>query len=311
MVRLAFGIVAVAGLAIVGCAKPEKGVPTPVPPRAASNPLPKEEATPAPDVRFALLEPMLVVRSEERLNPSPPRTLGGDILPSLPVLPPVSPLVPPAPEPAKPTEKPAPVASAPVRPRPFTVPPAVVRLFEEERGRTVEEARRRQTAASTRAVQTATEAKRLAGYVKDGFVAQKQADAADAAARAANAELAEAQRALDAATARQRDARRDVEAAAKSVASLTAARVVRVPIPTSAYRPLPDTFRLSVLGGGELLRLSLQNGTALKRLAVHPGEAAAWLVRCSDPTRLRVGYGGRATNLLVRPLPTPETRPKV
>ena len=305
------------GLAALGCA------PKPTPPALATLPVvvplakaPTPKAAPAPVV--ALVEPYLVAVETPRLLAEPP-TLRGNIMPNLrdvPILP-----APPTTQtvPVEPSAPPA-SKSTPTAPKRGTVlSPAVVKLFEDERARSVDDARRRLAAASARATQTATEAKKQWGFVKDGFVAQKQAENADATAKEAADEQADAQKSLDDAQARQRSARRDVEAALRAVAVSPVPsegegpgilHVAQLTLPTTSYQPMPGLFRLSVLGAGTV-KISVQNGTLGRRLEPSLGEAGAWLVRCLDPAQLRVGVDARPATLVVRTLPAPEVRSKV
>ena len=295
-------------LVLIGCGP--RPSTTPVAPTVTKEipPVtPKAKATIAPTV--ALLEPYLVLVAPQRAVP--PRTMQGQILPEIPMRP-IMPLPPaqsiPIPGPIAPRTTPSAPPSKPSTPRGPVVPNALVRLFQEERARSVDDARRRLAAATARTTSTAADAKRLWGFVKDGFVAQRQAENADAANRTAVAEQAEAQKTLDEAQSRQRDARKDLDAAMRGTSAWTggmetAQRIVPVPM----LQPVPETYRLAVLGVAPVT-LTLQGGTVLRRVEMQPGEAGAWLVRCVDAGALRVGVGGRAASLLVRRLPLPEAK---
>ncbi len=297
-------------LATVGC----RSAPPPAPasPVVVQAPVsaPTKVTVVAPAPVVALVEPYLVVSAAPRL-PSLP-SLRGQILPDLrniPILP--SPPIQTVPvEPTNPLPtKPTPVSPAPSPRRSSVVSPVVVRLFEDERARSVADAGRRLAAASVRAAQTAAEAKRQWGFVKDGFVAQKQAESADATARDAAAEQADAQKALDEAQSRQRNARRDIEAALRVAATPSPFALAELAVPARSYQPVPQTYRLSVLGASTMT-ITVQNGTLGRRLDPQPGEAGAWLVRCPDPSRLRVGVGVRPATVVVRPLPDLQVRSK-
>ena len=297
-----------ASLLGLGCApKPAPTAAVPPPAGRAPRPTIVVKAVPAPVV--ALVEPYLVpVAAPTFPAPSP---LHGRILPDLgnvPVLPsPPTQTEPVAPSPTRPA---SPSSPAPT-PRATTVPQSVVRLFEDERARSVDDARRTLIAASARASQTAVEAKRQWGFVKEGFVAQKQAETADAAAKEASGAQADAQKSLEDALRRQRNARHDVEAAFRAVAAVFSPfALAQRTLPTTSFQALPGAFRLSVLGGAPVT-ITLQNGTLGRRLPTGPGEAGAWFVRCPDPARLRVGVGDRAATVVIRPLPETTPAPKV
>ena len=310
--------IALAFLLVGGCVGEKVEKVASLPP-VASKPLamPKTERLPTAPV-VALLEPYLVVSTAPA--PMPP-SLRGRILPNLPTapitpLPPLSgipspPVTAPETSPKTPPPKPnpAPVAPTPFSPRGPLVPNALVRLFQEERARSVADARDRVSAASTRATATAAEAKRLWGYVKDGFVAQKQAENADAAAKAAISELGEAQKTLDAAQQRQRDARKDIENALRAAQTPSGLELVQRTVPSETYQAVPNTYRLSVLGSSPV-KITVQNGSVLKTQDLKPGEAGAWLVRCIDPTALRLGVDRKAAKLWIRTLPEAELRTK-
>lgn len=203
---------------------------------------------------------------------------------------------------------PAPTPAPKTAPAPRTLSPnaiaTMVRLLDEERGRSVETAKRRLAAATARATQTATEAKTTADLVRSGALAQIKADQAAAAAREAATEQADAQKALDDAQQRQRESRKDVEAALKGVADVgsgmtLAAEKVKIP----AYQAVPYTYRLSILGSSLPGPVRVEHGTLGRTIPTLTGEAGAWIVRCADPSQLSVKVGDHAATILVRKLP--------
>ena len=303
-------------LLIVGCGKEKATVKVPDPaPVVKSSPPPA--APPRVEVpQIALLEPYLVIATA--LPPAPPPTLRGRILPNLPIGPitPLPPLTgtPPPPEPQPSSEPKRPVPSSPVpEPTPkrsTLVPNAFVRLLQEERARRVEDAKNRLAASAVRATQTAAEAKRLWGYVKDGFVAQKQAENADLAAKAAAKEQADAQKTLDEAQQRQRDARKDIESALRNAWVAPRYELTQLSPPPTTFQVVPNTFRLAVLGNSPV-KITVQNGVVLKKIDPQSGEAGAWLIRCIDPQSLRVGIESKPTTLWIRRLPESSAATKV
>lgn len=318
--KSSFVVVGAAILVAAGCQSTPAPAPVAARPTAATLPpsvrVVSAPPTPAPVV--ALVEPYLVPAAAPAIPP-PPSSIHGNLapLPSVPItpLPPIqgTPVTPPAavvPTPKKPPVSTPPATVAPTPKRPQTVPPAIVKLFEDERAHSVDDARRRLAAATSHATQAAAEAKRQWSFVKSGFVAQKQAENADAAAKDALDEQSDAQKALDDAQLRQRNARRDIEAALKVASTpspFTLAQLTTVP---KAYQPVPGLYRLSVLGATPVT-ISVQNGTLGRRLPTDGGEAGAWLVRTPDPTRLRVGVGTRPATVVVRTLPEAEEKSKV
>lgn len=304
------GLIALA-LLFGGCSTPppRSVVSVPAPPVVVNAP--SEPKIAAPPL-VALVEPYWVAVPLSRpIYPAPPSSMRGDILPEREL--PNAPLVPSPPTvtvPIVPKPTPAQPVPAPTPRRAPALPTAVVRLFEEERARSVDEARRRVAAATARASQAASEAKRLWGFVHDGFVAQKQAENADAATRDAVAAQAEAQKSFDDAQQRQRDARRDVEAALRAVAQGSTMSLVQRIVPLPTYRPIPGLFRLAVLGTAPV-SVAIQNGTLNRRLVPERGEAGAWLVKTADPSKLRVGVGTRPATVIVRGLPLPNDGSKV
>ncbi len=290
------------GLGVVGagCAAPAPKPPTvvtvsapPAPPVAALA-----AVKPAPVV--ALLEPYLVAEVAPRpLIDRAPAPLGGRIIP----IEPAAPLTPAPPTTTRPIEPPA---SAPAKPAPAprTLPPGLVRLFEEERAHAVEVASRAVTTANARVTQASAEAKKTWDLVRAGALAQFKADQADAAVRGANAEKAEAEKALAEAQERRRNARRDVEAAFSATASLpTGFELVQATSLLPAFRAVPYTYRLSVLGVDHPT-VTVENGSLGRALATGKGEGGAWIVRCLDPSRLRVKVGADEARVVVRPLPS-------
>ena len=296
------------GLIVAGCGSAPRPVATQPVPSRPPPPVRIVEVASAPVV--AILEPYLVPATSTPI--APPPGLRGHIfapLPSVPLtpLPPIAgtPTLPPPTLPKTPTPPPA----SPPR-RVTILPPAVVKLFEDERAHGVEDARRRLAAAATRATQTAAEAKRLWGFVKSGFVAQRQAENADAAAKDALDEQNGAQKALDDAQQRQRNARRDIEAALRVATVPSPFALAQMTTVPRSYQPVPGLYRLSLVGSGPTA-IVVQNGVLGRRLPSDGGEAGAWLVRCADPARLRVGVGARPATVVVRTLPESEAKPKV
>ncbi|GEM_PF-5134742 len=299
------------GVIATGCAAPAPKTESSTTPIAKESP--KVEASakgvPAqPTAVVALVEPYLMAVTESQAVVIPPPSLRGQILTPLPISPlspaPPTQTVPIDPKPAAPRPSAPAIPSAPSQKiAKATIPLAVVRLLEDERSRSAEDARRRLTAAVARAAQTAAEAKRQWGFVKEGFVAQKMAEGADAAARDAAQEQADAQKALDAAQQRQKEARRDLQAAYGAVASADPGFVeasLQKPLP--AYRPVPFTYRLSLLGKPSG-KPTVENGTLGRTLPAAQNEGGAWIVRCADPSRLKVTIGGQAATLVNHPLP--------
>ena len=311
-----FALVTAFVASALGCAPPSKVperapetvAPTGTTPPVASEPSAAPKAVPPAAV--ALVEPYLVAVKSPTPSYAPPPTLRGSIQPEAGPL--AAPLVPSAPTATEPVPPPPAAAPKLAPPRPANpLPPAIIRLFEEERGRRVDDARQRLSAATVRAAQTVAEAKRISGFVKDGFVAQKQADAAEASARAAGADLAEAQKTLDEAQQRQRDARRDLEAAIRRIAErLDPRRLAGLSVAPRTFQAVPGVYRLAILGSGPVT-ISVQNGALGRRLTPADGEAGAWIVRALDPSRLRIGIGSRRATLIVRALPSLEDPTRV
>lgn len=308
-------------LAIYGFTLLAAGCTAPAPkPNVVATPPPVVQAPPPsnPEVApqlVALIEPYMVVAEPEKVYMQPP-ALGGRIRMADP-MPETAPLI--APPPAEVRPVPTPPKTATVTPpkaqpvKPVTPPRGVssgavstmVRLLEEERARSVEVAKGRLAAATARANQTSSDAKTTADLVRSGALAQVKADQAAAAAKEAASEQVEAQKALDAAQQRQREARRDVEAALKGVAEATpgmtlAAEKVKVPV----YQPLPYTYRLSILGDRLPGVVKLERGTLGRSVPTISGEAGAWIVRCADPSQLHVKVGEQAASVMVRKLPS-------
>lgn len=189
------------------------------------------------------------------------------------------------------------------------IPNALVRLFQEERAQRVDDSKDRLAAATARATQAATEAKKLWGFVKDGFVAQRQAENADIAAKAATKDQIEAQKSLDEAQSRLKDARKDIEAAMRNAQMLPAYDLAQLTLPARTFQIVPNTYRLSVFGSSPP-EITVQNGVVLRKLDPQSGEAGAWLVRCVDPSTLRLGVDHKPAKLWIRSLPEPETKPR-
>jgi hypothetical protein len=250
-------------LAIGGITLLAAGCTAPAPtassrPQAVTPPSAPVVQAPAPSIAetteiVALVEPYLVAAEPEKIFIQPP-ALGGRIRMADPV-PNTAPLIAPAPSEIRPAPLPekktpmTPPVQAPspkTAPAPRTLSPSaiatMVRLLDEERARSVETAKRRLAAATARAAQTATEAKTTADLVRSGALAQIKADQAAAAAKDAAGDQADAQKALEEAQQRQRESRRDVEAALKGVAETSQGMTLaadKVKVPT--YQPLPYT----------------------------------------------------------------------
>ena len=304
---------ALAALLLAGCAPKEPAPVATTPPSPRKMPSVVRIETPAPLV--ALVEPYLVPVNLPATT-MPPTLRGGFApLPTVPItpLPPAGglPSAPPAtesaPAPSLPKSPPAPTTVAPKRVTALS--PAIVRLFEDERAHSVDDAHRRLDAATARASASAAEAKKQWDFVKAGFVAQKQAQNADAAAKDAQDEQANAQKALDDAQRRQRNARRDLEAALRVAAMPAPFALAQLTSAPKTYQAAPGLYRLAILGSSPT-SISLQNGAIAKRLPPDGGEAGAWLVRCPDPTKLRVGVGARPATVVVRTLPDAVEKPK-
>lgn len=300
---LGFGIVVAAG-----CAAPPpapSAPPVAVSPRPAAPPVAPAASPAAPPV-VALLEPFLVSVSARRLEAAP-NPLGGRIVP----IEPESPLVPAPPTQTRPLSPPPAAKSgpAPVAPRARTVSPALVRLFEEERAHAVEVAKSNVATAAARVGQTSADAKKTWELVRAGALAQFKADQADAAVRAATSEKADADRVLDEAQERRRNARRDIEAALAATASRPSEGVlVQREVALPSFRPVPYTYRLSILGASQP-DVKVEGGTLGRPLAPGKGEGNAWIVRCLDVSKLRVRFGKGEAVVVPRSLPNPKSAP--
>lgn len=292
---------------LLGCAQPKAPVePLPVaPPLAVAPPiLAKVPETP----HVVLVEPYLTL---VELKPSValPPSLGGRVPfgGQIDPLPSVEPIAPPPPTETRPIAPP-PSNPPPASPRRSTpLPASVVRLFEDERARSVETAKAQVTSAAARVAQTSAEAKKTSELVRAGALAQFKADQADAAARSAVAEKADADRALEEAQERRRNARRDLEAAFGASALTPGFEVVALPT-VKAFQPVPFTYRLSILGTRKDAP-KIVNGTLGRPLPASKGEAGAWIVRCTDPSRLRVLVDAREATVVVHTLPSPPNAP--
>lgn len=224
--------------------------------------------------------------------------------------PPVGPLVPPVPSQLRPLPPPAPSSEAPSKQAPTfpsaprersPLPAAVIRLFEEERARAVETAKSQVATAAARAAQATEEAKKAWALVRAGALAQFKADQADAAAKAAVSEKGQAERVLAEAQERERNARRDVEDAFRA-AALAPFVPIALEKPAVVFRPVPFTYRLSVLGA-KPIAVKVENGTLGRELPTDRGEGGAWIMRCADATRVRVKVGSTDAEVVVRSLP--------
>lgn len=288
-----------------GCAAPKPAETTPV---AAPTPTPVV-ATPTaaekPAVPMvALLEPFLVPASKQQIF-LPPPSLGGRIEMTPPPPTPLTPAAPPQTETRPvPTQPPVTTPPPPARTAPKLSAPivsAMVRLLEDERSRSVDQARRQLTLATNRVSQTSAEAKKTADLVRAGALAQFKSTQADTAARDAVAEQADAQKTLDDAQQRVRQARQDVETTLKALAE-SPFSLAQLPTTPVAFQPVPYTYRLSVLGP-DAVTVRLEGGTLGRALERGHGEAGAWIVRCADPSKLRVRIGEVETQTIVRTLP--------
>lgn len=284
---------------MIGCAAP----PSPTPSRSAavtSTPPPPVVEAPKSAPVVALLEPYLVAEAASRPIERAPVPLGGRIIP----VEPSAPLTPAPPTVTRPIDPPPAATAKPAPAAPRVLPPALIRLFEDERTHAVDIATRAVAGATARVTQTTAEAKRTWDLVRAGALAQFKADQADAAARSANTEKAEAEKALSDAQERRRNARRDVEAAFSAVASTASAfSLVQATTPLPAFRPVPYTYRLSILGVGHP-QVTVEGGSLGRPLASLKGEGGAWIVRCLDPSRLRVKVGATNAQVVARPLPS-------
>lgn len=287
------------------------------------TPQPQTKATPTPDsapvlappmrtvqapTAVAMLEPYLVAVVPAVASPSLPPTLrGGFSSPPPPSLD-LDPLAPANPPPAA-SEGTAPTAPSP-SPSPKPSSPsskpnlsALVRLLEQERAQNVEAAQRALDTAQTAADASAAEAKRQWSYVKEGFVAQKKAEEADARTKSAQAEAARAQKELEDAQGRKRNARRDVERALVAVEA-PEGRLAALESPLPVYRPVPYTYRLSIVGTlkGDP---TVTGGTLGRALPTTKAETGAWIVRTASPSALKVSLGETLLTLGVHDLPAP------
>jgi hypothetical protein len=291
---------------IVGCASPKPSaapVAAPTPPAVAAKI--QVAAT------VVLLEPYLEPATPAQMV-LPPPSLVGRIQMSPPPNEPLVPSAPPATE-TRPIPNPPPstppASKRPSKPSPGVVG-AMVQLLQDERSRSADLARRQLSLASARVAQTAAEAKKTGDLVRAGALAQFKLTQADAAARDAVAEQAEAQRTLDDAQQRVTEARKDVESVLNAVSELPFS-LAQFATPPVAFRPVPFTYRLTVLGATPLAAIQVEGGTLGRVLERGKGEAGAWIVRCQDPSKLRVIVGETETQTIVRSLPrTDPARPR-
>ncbi len=295
------------GALLAGCASQKPTVAPPEPVAVPKAPLVEAKK---PSVTLALLEPCLEPAMPAQMV-LPPPSLGGRIQispsPSLPLVPSAPPTTQTRPIPAPTPVAPPPDKRLPRGPSASTVN-AMVQLLEDERSRSVEQARRQLSLATARVTQTAAEAKKTSELVRAGALAQFKATQADAASRDAVAEQADAQKTFDDAQRRVGEARRDVESTLSAVSQLPFS-LAQFAAPTVAFRPVPFTYRLSVLGTVPLTTIRVEGGTLGRVLERGKDEAGAWIVRCPDPSKLRVIVGESETQTIVRSLPRTEPAP--
>jgi len=286
---------------IVGCTSPKPSAAPVVPVAAPTTPAVAAKIPVAATV--VLLEPYLEPATPAQMV-LPPPSLGGRIQMSPPPNEPLVPSAPPATEtrpiPSLPPTAP-PASKRPAKPSPGVVG-AMVQLLQDERSRSADLARRQLSIASARVAQTAVEAKKTGDLVRAGALAQFKLTQADAASREAVAEQAEAQRTLDDAQQRVLEARKDVESVLNTITELPYS-LAELPAPPIAFRPVPFTYRLTVLGATPLAAIHVEGGTLGRVLERGKGEAGAWIVRCQDPSKLRVIVGETETQTFVRSLP--------
>lgn len=291
-------------LLLAGCEAPRPAEVVAAPVKVSPPPVSVKTSPPM----VALVEPYLVPVAPAQLV-IPPPSLGGRIQMTPP---PASPLVPtpppvtqtrpiPTPPPSRLSPSGTPPVKTPAKPSPALVT-AMVNLLQDERSRSVDQARRQLSLATTRVTQTAAEAKKTADLVRAGALAQFKSTQADAAARDAVGEQADAQKTLNDAQQRVQESRRDVESALNAISELPFS-LAQLAIPPTAFRSVPFTYRLSILGSTPIRVVEVEGGTLGRDLTRGSGEAGAWIVRCADPSKLRVKVGAAEMQTIVRSLP--------